>query len=84
MTRFSRCHRPRRRAIQYAETVVIESTGRGVLDSPLSRGMTEVGGAAPFNTARRHPTRWFADPCTIRPASFTRRYSQIFLPRSFA
>jgi hypothetical protein len=28
------------RAIQYAETVVIESIGRGVLDSPPSRGMT--------------------------------------------
>ncbi|WP_439401881.1 hypothetical protein ACNJYA_01205 [Bradyrhizobium sp. DASA03068] len=28
------------RAIQYAAAVVVESTGRGVLDSPLSRGMT--------------------------------------------
>ncbi|RZN12086.1 hypothetical protein CWO91_06050 [Bradyrhizobium genosp. SA-3] len=28
------------RAIQYPEAVVIEPRGRGVLDSPLSRGMT--------------------------------------------
>jgi len=28
------------RAIQYSETVVIESISLGVLDSPLSRGMT--------------------------------------------
>jgi hypothetical protein len=31
------------RAIQYSETAVIESIGRGVLDSPPSRGMTAVG-----------------------------------------
>jgi len=28
------------RAIQYAETVVVDSISCGVLDSPLSRGMT--------------------------------------------
>src|SRR5882672_2285478 len=33
-------HRPRRRAIQYSETSVIESKGRSVLDTPLSRSMT--------------------------------------------
>jgi hypothetical protein len=33
-------HRPRRRAIQYSETPMIESKGRGVLDTPLSRSMT--------------------------------------------
>jgi hypothetical protein len=31
------------RAIQYSVTAVIESIGRGVLDSPPSRGMTAVG-----------------------------------------
>jgi len=36
----ARCHRPRRRAIQYAETIVIKDRWRGVLDAPLSRGMT--------------------------------------------
>jgi hypothetical protein len=36
------------------------------------------------NKTRSHCTRWFADPCTILPAAFTRRYSQIFLPRSLA
>jgi hypothetical protein len=30
------------RAIQYAETALIESRSPGVLDSPLSRGMTAV------------------------------------------
>jgi len=30
------------RAIQYSETSVIEPRGRGLLDSPLSRGMTAV------------------------------------------
>ena len=34
------CHRPRRRAIQYSETLVIEPRSCGVLDSPPSRGMT--------------------------------------------
>src|SRR3954468_25061339 len=36
------CHRPRRRAIQYAEAVVIETMARGVLDAPPSRGMTPL------------------------------------------
>ncbi|SCB17256.1 hypothetical protein GA0061098_1002236 [Bradyrhizobium shewense] len=67
---------------------------RGVLDSPLSRGMTAVSEARSVRTQEtrcpegyarsRHPTKWFAEPCTISPASFTRRYSQIFFPRSFA
>src|ERR1700674_2454588 len=35
-----RCHRPRRRAIQYSEASMMESIGRGVLDTPPSRGMT--------------------------------------------
>jgi len=30
------------RAIQYSVTAVTESKGRGVLDAPLSRGMTPV------------------------------------------
>ena len=30
-----RCHRPRRRAIQYAAAVVIESRGRGALNAPV-------------------------------------------------
>src|SRR6267154_6131886 len=33
-------HRPRRRAIQYSRNVADQSRGRGVLDTPLSRGMT--------------------------------------------
>ena len=66
---------------------------RGVLDSPLARGMTAVGEAAPSahdkrvadsNARKRHCAKWFADPCTISPASFTRRYSQILFPRSFS
>jgi hypothetical protein len=34
------------RAIQYSEESVMESKGRSVLDTPLSRSMTAVGGAA--------------------------------------
>jgi hypothetical protein len=33
-------HHPRRRVIQYSETLVTESKSRGVLDTPLARGMT--------------------------------------------
>src|SRR6266513_5322946 len=33
-------HRPRRRAIQYSETPMMESRNRSVLDTPLSRSMT--------------------------------------------
>jgi hypothetical protein len=29
-------------AAQYSETVMVESSDRGVLDSPLSRGMTPM------------------------------------------
>jgi hypothetical protein len=34
------CHHPRKRVIQYSKAVATESRGRGVLDTPLSRGMT--------------------------------------------
>src|SRR5882762_2589826 len=33
-------HRPRKRAIQYSEAPMMESIGRSVLDTPLSRSMT--------------------------------------------
>ena len=33
-------HRPQRRAIQYAGTIVIDDSRRGVLNAPPSRGMT--------------------------------------------
>ncbi|WP_291623189.1 hypothetical protein, partial [Bradyrhizobium sp.] len=36
------CHRPRRRRSSIPEEVVIELEGRGVLDSPPSRGMTAL------------------------------------------
>src|SRR6266404_1648819 len=44
-------HRPRKRAIQYSRDGCAESRGRGVLDSPLSRGMTANCGArrAPYS-----------------------------------
>ncbi len=51
-----RCHPPRRRRIQYAAAVVVEQTGRGVLDSPLSRGMTggcEAGACAVWSSWSR-------------------------------
>ena len=32
---YSSCHHPRRRVIQYSGTPVMESKGRGVLDTPL-------------------------------------------------
>ncbi|MEY9361107.1 hypothetical protein ABH994_003828 [Bradyrhizobium yuanmingense] len=38
----TRCHRPRRRAIQYAETAMIETRGHGVLDSLPSQETTSV------------------------------------------
>src|ERR1700719_1916367 len=38
-------HRPRRRAIQYSETLVMESKGRGVLDTRL-RGYDDSSAAA--------------------------------------
>src|ERR1700724_4066265 len=34
-------HHPRKRVIQYSVTSVIGPKGRGVLDTPLSRGMTD-------------------------------------------
>src|SRR3954463_15304573 len=40
------CHRPRRRAIQYSETVVGQPIGGGVLDAPPARGMTATCGAS--------------------------------------
>jgi hypothetical protein len=33
-------HHPRKRVIQYSRAAAAESRGLGVLDSPLSRGMT--------------------------------------------
>src|SRR6266567_9300560 len=39
----SRRHHRRKRMIQYSAAGVIERRGRGVLDTPLSRGMTEQG-----------------------------------------
>src|ERR1700760_1782899 len=44
-------HRPRRRAIQYSETPVIESISRGVLDNPLPRGTTSQWISAPLRGA---------------------------------
>jgi hypothetical protein len=35
-----RCHHPRKRMIQYSRAGAIKSRGRGVLDTPLARGMT--------------------------------------------
>ncbi|MGY3144143.1 hypothetical protein ACVWYQ_001142 [Bradyrhizobium sp. USDA 3397] len=53
----TRCHRPRRRAIQYAETPVIETRGRGVLDSLPSRGMTSVTWRTQRRLTLRHCER---------------------------
>jgi hypothetical protein len=36
------CHRPRKRAIQYSEEMMIEPRSRSVLDTPPSRGMTTM------------------------------------------
>jgi hypothetical protein len=38
-------HHPRKRVIQYSRADAIDSRGRGVLDSPPSRGMTADLGA---------------------------------------
>src|SRR6266849_5114099 len=43
-------HRPRRRAIQYSEALVIEPKGRSVLDTPLSRGMTVIARSGSHRT----------------------------------
>jgi hypothetical protein len=43
--------RPRRRAIQYSEAPMMESMGRGVLDTPLSRSMTVFA----RSEAKTHP-----------------------------
>src|SRR5207302_8973128 len=37
-----RCLHPRRRMIQYSIKICFGSRGRGVLDAPLSRGMTAM------------------------------------------
>jgi hypothetical protein len=37
-----RCHHPRKRVIQYSRDAGGQSRSRGVLDTPLSRGMTAV------------------------------------------
>src|SRR6202790_5572797 len=51
MRRAHNCQRPRRRAIQYSRDVEIKARGRGVLDTPLARGMTTfcVGADAPHS-----------------------------------
>jgi hypothetical protein len=63
------CHRPRRRAIQYSEASMMESKSCGVLDIPLARGMTVLGGAGvtffpgcrgACHRARFRATRWLA------------------------
>jgi hypothetical protein len=36
------CRHPRKRVIQYSSALVMESKSCGVLDTPLSRGMTVV------------------------------------------
>ncbi len=33
---------------------------------------------------RAQCAKWFAEPCMILASAFSRRYSQIFLPRSFS
>jgi hypothetical protein len=40
------CHRPRRRAIQYSETSVIDPRRRGVLDPPMRGGRRSARGTA--------------------------------------
>ncbi|QFI76391.1 hypothetical protein F8237_30755 [Bradyrhizobium betae] len=40
-----RCHRPRRRTIQYSTDCGVTRRSRGLLDSPPSRGMTSVDAA---------------------------------------
>src|ERR1700756_622316 len=55
-----RCHHPRRRVIQYPRDGRWIRRGRGVLDTPLSRGMTAVWAAGlrlphrPSNAATIH------------------------------
>ncbi|MET4601871.1 hypothetical protein ABIB90_001338 [Bradyrhizobium sp. JR4.1] len=52
------------RAIQYAETAVIETIGRGVLDAPPSRGMTP--GVEAYAAPIKIPTAsTIAPPSTI-------------------
>jgi hypothetical protein len=41
--------------IQYSETSVMESRSRGVLDRPLSRRMTVLGGAGVMVKPRSNP-----------------------------
>ncbi|QFI71613.1 hypothetical protein F8237_04065 [Bradyrhizobium betae] len=60
------CHCPRKRAIQYSRDVNGIRRSRGVLDSPLSRGMTvelEVP-TAPPNSANTASDK---SPCCARP-----------------
>src|ERR1700722_12831847 len=49
MRHISSCHHPRKRVIQYSRDAGDCLRGRGVLDTPLSRGMTAVceGAIAP-------------------------------------
>ncbi|MDH2355072.1 hypothetical protein QCM77_29395 [Bradyrhizobium sp. SSUT18] len=61
------------RAIQYAETLVLERRSRGVLDAPPSRGMTVL------LPQRREPI----SPSVLiraRKSSFTIRVDQLFTP----
>src|SRR4051812_16355622 len=55
---YPRCHRPRKRTIQYSEAAVIEPISRGVLDTPPSRGTTTAvgeGNAPLARMTRRQP-----------------------------
>ncbi len=47
------CHRPRRRTIQYSRGSYGRLRGGGVLDTPLSRGMTAGDGAAALAPSAR-------------------------------
>jgi hypothetical protein len=73
---YSSCHHPRRRVIQYSGTPVMESKGRGVLDTPLEpviglaegetrwRGMTTSCGAALSFSSGAHSRDPLANPST--------------------
>jgi len=73
---YSSCHHPRRRVIQYSGTPVMESKGRGVLDTPLEpviglaegetrwRGMTTSCGAALSFSSGAHSRDLLANPST--------------------
>jgi hypothetical protein len=58
---------------------------RWIASRSLSSGRASRG---PVGSQRRvwerQCAKWFAEPCLIFPASSSRRYSQILLPRSFS